>query len=183
MNKKMGKITAVIVIAGVLFYGVYLMFTTEETLMDSLRIFMPLVCSSCMLLSHVFSTKQVQPLPKEILENEVYIEVKERQDSGGKVFVTGVLMMGIPFILLLILGELHDFLASLCLLSFFIGIIAVLVGLLVGFLAAKDLAKFPIETVQNPQPESMASRVFTVLGGLALIAWAALWLLHTMGMI
>ncbi len=183
MNKKPGKIVAATVIAGVLLYGMYLMFTTEQTVVDSLRLFLPLLCSSCILLSHVFSTKQILPLPEEILENEVYIEAMERQESGGKIFVTGILMMAIPFILLLVLGELNGLLGGICLLSFFIGILAVLMGLFVGFLAGKDLAKIPVEIVQDPQPESMISRIFTVLGGLALIAWAALWILHTIGRI
>lgn len=183
MNKKTGKIVAATVIAGVLLYGIYMMFTTEQTLADSLRLFLPLLCNSCILLGHVFSTKQILPLPEEILEKEAYIEAKERQESGGKIFVTGILMMGIPFILLLVLGELNGLLGGICLLSFFIGILAVLMGLFVGFLAGKDLAKIPVEIVQDPQPESMTSRAFTALGGLALIAWAALWLLQTMGMI
>lgn len=178
MKKKPGKIVAATVIAGVLLYGIYMMFTTEQTMVDSLRLFLPLLCNGCILLSHVFSTKQILPLPEEILENEAYIEAKERQESGGKIFVTGILMMGIPFILLLVLGELNGLLGGICLLSFFVGILAFLMGLFVGFLAGKDLAKFPVEIVQDPQPESMASRVFNLLGGLALIAWAGLWLFH-----
>lgn len=183
MKKKLGKIVAATVIAGVLLYGIYMMFTTEQTMVDSLRLFLPLLCSSCILLSHVFSTKAILPLPEEILENEVYIEAKERQESAGKIFVTGILMMGIPFILLFVLGELNGLLLGICLLSFFIGILAILTGLFVCFLAGKDLAKIPMELVQDLQPESIISRAFTALGGLGLIVWAALWLLQTMGMI
>lgn len=62
-------------------------------------------------------------------------------------------------------------------------ILLLLMGLFVGFLAGKDLEKIPVELVQDPQPESIISRAFTALGGLALIAWAALWLLQTMSMI
>lgn len=174
MHKKMGKIASVIVIAGALLYCTYLTFTMEEPLVDSLRIFIPVACSSCMLLSHIFSTRQIQPLPKEILENEAYMKAKEQQDSGGKIFIAGIFMMGIPLILLFVLGELHDFLASICLLSFFLGILSVLTGVFVAFLATKDLAKFPIETVQDPQPESKVSRVFHALGLLLLIIWAPL---------
>lgn len=183
MNKKPGKFIAATVISGVLLYGIYMMFTTEQTMVDSLRLFLPLLCNSCILLGHVFSTKEILPLPEEILENEAYIEAKERQESGGKIFVTGILMMGIPFILLLVLGELNGLLGGICLLSFFVGILAVLMGLFVGLLAGKDLAKIPVEIVQDPQPERIISRAFTALGGLALIAWAVLWLLQTMDMI
>lgn len=176
MYKNLGKIAAITIIVGVLLYGLYLTVTTENDVWDSLRVYMPMLCSSCMLLSHVFSTKNVQPWPDELLEDAEFAEAKERQETGGKVMITGIIMIVAPFVILLIAGELGDTLGFLALLSMALGVMAILVGLLVAYGAGKDLEKFNVEIVFEPQPESMVSRVFDALGGLALVAWIILFI-------
>ena len=180
MKKKWEKGLAVIVIAGALLYVSYLFVTSGKPEWVELRMFCTMICCSCMLLSRIFSTKApiTEQVPADVLENEEYLEAKERQDSGGKILIAGILMMAAPFALLLILGELRDFLASLGLISFFIGVFAVLMGLVVSIGAGKDLAKFPIEYVPDPKPEGLASRIFDGIGMLAAVGIIVFWIIE-----
>lgn len=180
MKEKWKKILAVVVIAGAMLYISYLFATSGKPDIVDLRMFCAMICCSCMLLSRVFSTKApvTEQVPAEVLENKEYLEAKERQDSGVKILIAGVVMMAAPFILLLILGELREFLASLGLISFSIGILAVLMGLVALLGAGKDLAKFSIEYVQDPKPEGLTSRVFDWIGMLAAAGIIAFWIIE-----
>ena len=114
------------------------------------------------------------------MENEAYMEAKERQDSGGIISLVGAAMVIIPFVVLLIAEELEGFVAELFLFSFFLGIPAVLIGLLVAFSAGKDMAAFDEEVIQDPQVESLASRIFSWIGtlavGVAVVLWIITWI-------
>ncbi len=177
MKENVKKILSTVIIGGFLLYCLYLTVTSERRGIEDFRSFAVVVFSSCTLLSHVFSAKTVPSVPAELLENEDYMEAKERQDSGGKILIIGVGMIIAPFVALLIAQELEGFVAELFLLSFFLGILAVIIGLLVSFSAEKDMAKFGVEVVSDPQPESTASRAFNAIGMLAAGAACVLWII------
>ena len=166
MKEKIKKILSTVIIAGLLLYSLYLIISSGETDIETIRSFAVVVFGSCTLLSRVFSTKTAPPVPAELLENETYMEAKERQDSGGIIAIIGAAMISMPLAVLLIAEELEGFVAELFLLSFFLGILAVLIGLLVVFSAGKDMAAFDVEVVQDPQPESLVSRIFSWIGTL-----------------
>ncbi|MBR4020016.1 MAG: hypothetical protein IKI99_01780 [Firmicutes bacterium] len=176
MKEKVKKIISSVIVGGFLIYCSYLTFQDGDAELDDIRNLLVMVFCSCTVLRSTFSTKMAQPVPEELRRNETYMEAKERQDSGGKILIAGVVMMVAPFVLLIVLGELHDFLASVSILAFFLGIFAILIGLLISIGAGKDMAKFPIETVQDTQPESTASRVFDCIGTLAAAAVLVLWI-------
>jgi len=179
MKEKAKKIMIVLCIGGFLIYCLYLIFHDGNADIADIRNLCALIFSSCTLLSMTFSTRVTPPIPEELLDNQEYLEAKERQDNGGKILIVGTVMIVAPIILLFILGELHDFLATAGLISFFVGILAILIGVLVTFGAGKDLAKFPIEMVQDAKPESKASVVFSNIGTLAAVAVPVLWIIET----
>lgn len=102
----------------------------------------------------------------------------DKPDLGDMRSFAGVVMMVAPLALLFILGELHEFLASVGIISFFLGVLAILIGLLVVFIAGRDLAQFPNEMVQDSKPDSKTSRFFSNLGLLAAGAVLILWVLE-----
>ena len=178
MKDKTKKILSVAAIVGFLLYALYLTLTSDKPDLGDMRSFAVVLFSSCMLLSQVFTNKIPQPVPDELLENEVYLEAKDRERSGEKIAIAGVVMMVAPLALLFILGELHEFLASVGIMCFFLGVLAILIGLLVVFIAGRDLAQFPNEMVQDSKPDSKTSRFFSNLGLLAAGAVLILWVLE-----
>jgi len=179
MKEKIKRVVALVIVGGFLIFCLYMTIAYDPGIED-FRSFAVVVFCSCTLLSHVFSTKTVPPVPGELLENEAYMEAKERQDSGGIISLVGAAMVIIPFVVLLIAEELEGFVAELFLFSFFLGIPAVLIGLLVAFSAGKDMAAFDEEVIQDPQVESLASRIFSWIGtlavGVAVVLWIITWI-------
>ena len=181
--KRWGKVIAAIIIGGILLYGIYLVATTGENILSSLRILMPMLCSGFLLLSNVFSKRKQQPWKSALVEDKEFCEARERLNHAGKIVIVGIIMVILPIVLLFIFNELKGFFATLALYSVGIGILAFVVGLIVSLIAIKDLSKFNVESVKEAQLDNPISKCFEVLGWLALLGWVVLMILDAMNVI
>ena len=177
MKKKLGKPIIAIIVIGILICGIYFMLTSEDGILEGLKVFLPMCISSCMLLSYCFSTREEVSLPDELLQDESFVEAYERSNTGWKMIATGLVMFFAPIVLLFIFKHVGGFIGTIFLLSVGIGILVGLAGIFVVSMAGKDLAKFGNTVVIEPQPENKISKAFAILGGASGLALLVLYLL------
>ena len=179
--KEKKTMIAIIIVCGAMAYVLYLAITADDGATDTLSHCLMPISAGFMVLSDLLlgqgNHRRVtlsEETRTKLMENEDYVLAANRLDIGYKMCVTGGLMVGIPLLVLLVTGHLEGFLATLFVISFFVGIIIFVIGAVLTFMGFGYTPKIPVEEMPELQPKSKASQICSTISMIGMIIWVIL---------